>query len=533
MSTRISALESTQNDIKMKLAEVMQTYQSNQEENTLVLKNLSSMVSIMMERIGGVQSERDPKLPPPQFNNSEMPTSEPILNSWAGSAGDTTRNPRSKVIGTEDPTLVANLNVEGVMGGGRSPQGESDVGASKVGASNTKESPGGGLVEGGGLGGGGNGAAETGEPTPSVAGDEKGGAELGEKGVESGSKIEGSGDGGSGNVDMPQPLSPGKRATPKRRRKNKHQSPSKVGGSASQEAHASDQVSSDNERIGTHFPVKLLIFNVHGTLLDCNLLSDPNPNTSIRTTTRSLTRRIVFRPWLTEFIDKCFKHFRVGFWGIKSTANMEDVVAEMMRKFNGQDSHKPVFCWSAKECEEDRDNIGVSKWKKPLSKVWGIWPEWNEGNTMIIDHMGALVDCNPVDNVIIPPAFYVQNMTKLADDHNYLRSHLWPLLKGLVNSVDVRQFRSVLPKSKQAIGDQSQSLHAGARTTRRSKMKLPATNLSAEPQMTGEGTCELLVHIAQCPLTYVPIKFTNGLCMLATCAEKSREGASHKDGEST
>ena len=82
-------------------------------------------------------------------------------------------------------------------------------------------------------------------------------------------------------------------------------------------------------------------------------------------------RRIVFRPWLIEFIDKCFKNFRVAFWGIKGNANMEDVVAEMMRKFGGLDSHKPMFCWSTKECEEVIENIGVSKWKKPLSKVWG------------------------------------------------------------------------------------------------------------------------------------------------------------------
>ena len=106
----------------------------------------------MMEKIGGVQSVRDPKIPPPQNNNSQMPTSEPILKSWAGNAGDTTRNPSSKVIGTKDPTHVANLNVEGVMGGGRSPHGESDVGASKVGASNAKESPRNGLMEGGGNG---------------------------------------------------------------------------------------------------------------------------------------------------------------------------------------------------------------------------------------------------------------------------------------------------------------------------------------------------------------------------------------------
>ena len=160
-------------------------------------------------------------------------------------------------------------------------------------------------------------------------------------------------------------------------------------------------------------------------------------------TTKSLTRRFVFRPWMIEFIDRCFKTFRAAFWGIKSLTNMEDVVAEMMWKFEGLDSHKPMFCWSAKECEEITENVGVSKWEKPLSKVWSIWPLWNKSNTMIIDHIDAMVECNPLANIIILPAFYVENMTKLADDKNYLRKHLWPLLEGLVGSHDVQHFRCV------------------------------------------------------------------------------------------
>ena len=398
MSTRMSALESAQNEIKMQLSEHMQTYQSNQQQNTLVLKNLSSMVSIMMEKIGHVQSVCDPKSQPAQITNSHMPSSEPMLNSWDGSAGDTPLNPSSQVIGTEDPTHVAKSNEEGVMVVCSNPQVDSEVGASNVPATEAKESPGVGLVEGGSLAGGVDGAAALGEPTPSEADIGKGGGEVCAKGADSGSKVEGGADGGSVrvvvveggsggsgpaidmitlvvHVDMPQSFIPGKRETPtKRRRKPKHHSPTKVGGSASQEAHPGEQVSIDIERFGTISPVKLLIFNVHGTLLDCSLLFDPNPNISIRVTTQSSTRRMVFRPWLTEFIDKCFRHFRVAFWGIKSTSNMEEVVASMMRKFNGLGSHKPLFCWSAKECEEESGHIGVSKWKKPLSKVWGMWP---------------------------------------------------------------------------------------------------------------------------------------------------------------
>ena len=545
ISTRISAIESVQNEFKLQLSEVMQTVQSNQQQTSVYLKNLSSMVSSMMEKIGQVQTVCDPKSPPAQITNSLMPSLEPMLNSGAGSAGDTTHNPSSKVVGTEDATHATRA------------KGDSEVGASNVGATVAKPSPGGGVVEDGDLGGVGNRGAAVGEPMPIEAGKGKGVSNIIAKGAESGSKIEGSGDGGSGTavaveggsggsgngdemitpsgkVDMAQPLSPAKRGTPtKRKRKLKNHSPTKVGNSGSQEAHASDQVSSDIKANGPHSPPKLLIFNVHGTLLDCSLLSSPNPNTSIRWTTRSLTRRIVFRPWLIEFIGKCFKNFRVAFWGIKSMSNMEDVVAEMMRELSGPSSHKPVFCWSAKDCEEVSSHSGASKWKKPLSKVWGMWPEFHEGNTLIIDHMAALVDCNPVENIIIPPSFYVDSMTTLGDDNNYLRLHLWPLLKGLVRSLDVHQCRNRLPNNKQAIGDHARNLHAEGRTTRSSKMKQPAIKLSGQPEVSGEGTCELLVHIAQCPLTIVGHKFTNAICMLGTCAGKSREGATNADAEST
>ena len=453
MSTRMTALESAQNEIKVQLSEHMQTYQSNQQQNNLVLKNLSSMVSIMMERMGTVQSVCDPKSQPTQITNSHMPSSDPPLNSCEVSAGDTPLVPSSQVIGTEDPFHVAPSNEEGVMVVCSNPQVDSDVGASNVPATEAHESLGAGLGEGGSLAGGLDGAAALGEATPGEDDIGKGGGEVCAKGADSGSKEEGGADGGSVrvvveggsggsttavdmitpvvHVDIPQPFNAGKKDTPtKRRRKLKHHSPTKVGGSASQEAHAGEQVSIDIERFGTTPPVKLLIFNVHGTLLDCSLLSDPNPNISIRVTTRSSTRRMVFRPWLTEFIDKCFRHFRVAFWGIKSSTNMEEVVASMMRKFNGLGSHKPLFCWSAKDCEEESGHFGVSKWKKPLSKVWGMWQEWNEGNTVIIDHHRAMVDCNPAANIIVPPAFYVEEMTKLADDNKYLRLHLWPLSKA-------------------------------------------------------------------------------------------------------
>ena len=66
---------------------------------------------------------------------------------------------------------------------------------------------------------------------------------------------------------------------------------------------------------------------------------------------------------------------------------------------------------------------------------------------MTIDHIEAFVDCNPVANIIIPPA----SIRKLVGYKNYLRQHLWPLLEGLVGSPDVQQFCNVLPATKHGV----------------------------------------------------------------------------------
>ena len=200
---------------------------------------------------------------------------------------------------------------------------------------------------------GGNVVADIGESSVKASGKGEDGGNSGGEGKKSESKIEaladspkpatdsgevnskGSGSGpdrrpSSEPHDLAPPLSPQKRVRPKARRNNKQKSSTNVRTSANQEVHPHDQVSPDLGMIGTISTTKLLIFNIHGTLVDCSLLSKPNPNPTIRITRKSLKQRIVFRPWLTEFLDRCFKKFRIGFWGMKSMSNMEDVLAEMM-----------------------------------------------------------------------------------------------------------------------------------------------------------------------------------------------------------
>jgi hypothetical protein len=91
---------------------------------------------------------------------------------------------------------------------------------------------------------------------------------------------------------------------------------------------------------------KLLVFNVHGTLLDCSLLLDKNPNTAIRPTFRTAKCRVIFRPGLVDFLTRCFVHFKVAFWSSKSEVYMDDVVPAMLEKLREGSTFKPAFVWS-------------------------------------------------------------------------------------------------------------------------------------------------------------------------------------------
>jgi hypothetical protein len=114
---------------------------------------------------------------------------------------------------------------------------------------------------------------------------------------------------------------------------------------------------------------KLLVFNVHGTLLDCSLFIDKNPNAAFRPTIRTEKRRIIFFPCLIEFLTKYFLRFHVAFWDTKSEVYMGEIVPAMLARMKHGGNFNPVFVWSGKECEvtEFEDGFlshGGSQYKK-------------------------------------------------------------------------------------------------------------------------------------------------------------------------
>jgi hypothetical protein len=242
----------------------------------------------------------------------------------------------------------------------------------------------------------------------------------------------------------------GSASSAKAQKKLQQPSPSKVDAPAMNAEEASTEVSFVDTLAPRKSPVSLrtsnlLVFNVHGTLLDCSLVDEPNPNSKIRYTMRTATRRVVCRPWLMEFLQKCLLHFHVAFWGSKSAAYMAEIVPAMLRRVQESSSVVPLFIWSQQECEliEFEGGAPVS-WGKPLERVFQQWPYWDKSNTLIIDHKLERVNCNHGANVIVTKPFYVVDMEKLRDDSMHLKSTVWPLLEKFYGSGNVPKFHKQL-----------------------------------------------------------------------------------------
>jgi hypothetical protein len=183
---------------------------------------------------------------------------------------------------------------------------------------------------------------------------------------------------------------------------------------------------------------KLTILNIHGTLLDSSFMAERPSNASIKTSMITQSRRVVFRPWLLQFRSRCFINFTMAFWGSKSECYMDELAAAVLTRLKDAHSYKSLFVWSEKHyLATDFEDGEPLCWRKPLSKVFEVWPTYNLFNTVVVDHKSFRVGYNPMANVKIPTPFYIEHMLKLEDDRNYLKTCLWPLLEGLFASANV------------------------------------------------------------------------------------------------
>jgi hypothetical protein len=101
----------------------------------------------------------------------------------------------------------------------------------------------------------------------------------------------------------------------------------------------------------------------------------------------SESRRVVFRPWLLQFLSRCFINFTVAFWGNKSECYMDELAVAVLARLKDAHSCKPLFVWSGKHCvATDFEDGEPLCWGKPLSKVFEVWPTYNLSNTVVVDH---------------------------------------------------------------------------------------------------------------------------------------------------
>jgi hypothetical protein len=88
---------------------------------------------------------------------------------------------------------------------------------------------------------------------------------------------------------------------------------------------------------------KMVIFNVHGTMLDCSLKVEKNPNSSIRSSVQTKSRRVVFRPRLIPFLSRCFMKFTIAFWWTKSEPYTQDIVFAVLSRLKGWETFDSLF----------------------------------------------------------------------------------------------------------------------------------------------------------------------------------------------
>jgi hypothetical protein len=109
---------------------------------------------------------------------------------------------------------------------------------------------------------------------------------------------------------------------------------------------------------------------------------------------------------MSELLSKSFKNFRIGFWGSKNKAYMDEMVPALLGRVKSREPLQLAFVWSQKECKELQwYNNQLVAWRCPLQAITRKYPQWDTTNTVIIDHKSLRVGCNPRRNIIVVKPF--------------------------------------------------------------------------------------------------------------------------------
>ena len=157
---------------------------------------------------------------------------------------------------------------------------------------------------------------------------------------------------------------------------------------------------------------------------------------------------------------------------------MEEIVPALLGRIKDSKNYAPLFTSSTKEYEVTAFEDGVLvTWGKSLGKVFRSYPHFNLSDTVIVDHKSCRLRRNPIGNLIIPTAFYVEDIKKLGDDKGFLKGYLWPLLQGLSGCKYITNFQTQYPNN---VLDPSVKIQ---------KLCESEATFASTGTIEGEGTC--------------------------------------------
>ena len=143
----------------------------------------------------------------------------------------------------------------------------------------------------------------------------------------------------------------------------------------------------------------------------------------------------IYRPYLKEFIEFCFKYFdNVVIWSAgkkKYVEKMSDLMFTNKRK-------QPLIIYNFNDCEFSDDFI-----RKPLTKLYNdprIKGKLNEKNTLVLDDRDDTFSLNPQNGILIPD-FDADFTSKgiMKRDENLVKLMAWLLTPEVKNCEDVRK----------------------------------------------------------------------------------------------
>jgi hypothetical protein len=74
---------------------------------------------------------------------------------------------------------------------------------------------------------------------------------------------------------------------------------------------------------------------------------------------------------MSELLLKCFKNFKVGFWGSESKSYMDEMVPALLKRVKSAEPLVSAFVWSQKECDKTQWwNNDLVVWGCPLEAIY-------------------------------------------------------------------------------------------------------------------------------------------------------------------